>query len=156
MLPPFADYSTGEAGGLLAAAVALTTLAIKVGDWLKLWRREGREQDRKDESETLARMEAMLDRVERDLEASKQENRRLTTLIDSIRVTAEREMQKCRDEAHRATVRAERAVVWIRNVEAFLRSRNINDFAPWADEPGPVVPHGPAPTTDVSDDGGYP
>jgi hypothetical protein len=151
-----ADYSAGEAGGLLGAAVALTALAMKLGDWVKGWKQQSRENKRQDESETLTRMEAMLDRVERNLKDSEKENRRLRDLIDSIRTTAEREMEKCRQEAHLAAVGYARAVVWIKNVETFLRSKNINDFAPWTEAPeyGPIIPHSAAPETDIDDTGG--
>lgn len=104
-----------------------------------------RQARREDESETLSRMEAMLDRSDRQLEAAQRENIRWQEI------------------ANRATVRAERAVVWIKHLEAMLRSKNI-EFEAWVEDGDSKTVYRPPsrPTqaqgdqeTEVGPDGGF-
>lgn len=144
--PLLGDVSTGEAVGLAGVTATVVGLAqFLINEWSK---RKARVEDREDrnsvaertarreeQSDALTRMENLLTRVERQLDAAQRENSTL------------------RLSANRATVRAERAVVWIKHLESRLRDNKIS-FDPWTDEgdDGDEVKVRPA----SEDDGGYP
>lgn len=107
--------------------------------------RKARREDRED---AMARMEKLLDRAEAQMAQDRAENSRL------------------RESANRATVRAERAVLWIKHLESRLREHQI-PFDEWDDRDDlrdpvdPPRPQGgvgtrPAFDPDTSTDGGYP
>lgn len=145
--------TTGDTAWQIVVAGLLGGFLTKATDYVLTFIREqrkdrkenadaARQARREDESEAISRMEAMLDRVERQLAAEKRDNSRYQEL------------------ANRATVRAERAVIWIKHLESRLRDAGIQ-FDPWTEDgesktvyrpPGPG--QGDA-ETDVGADGGY-
>jgi hypothetical protein len=143
--PLLGDVSTGEAVGLAGVVATVVGLVqFLINEWSK---RKARAEDRQDrnsvadrtarreeQSDALTRMENLLTRVERQLDAAQREN-------STLRVCA-----------NRATVRAERAVVWIKHLESRLRDNKI-PFDPWAE--GDDGDDGKA-RPELAADGGYP
>jgi hypothetical protein len=129
------------AGGVVVKGA---DILIKVLKDSRAARTKDREAERKyqkqDESEILARMEALLNRAERNLEDSQRREQR----------AVEREQRAIQRE-QRASIKAERAVVWIKHLESRLRENNI-PFDAWVDEvePEPAKGRGDA-ETDVDD-----
>lgn len=97
----------GLAGGVLTKAI----------DFLVTLVREGRKEKREDKSDTLSRMERLLDRAEVQQAAQK------------------RETDRAWKTANKAIVRAERAVMWIKHLESKLREAGI-EFDAWVEVDG--------------------
>ena len=118
-------------GGIAKAA----EFAVRLLQTRREVSQQDRQQKREDRDDAIAHMERLLNRAEKQLEAR---DRQIAVLSTA---------------ANRATVRAERAVVWIQHLEATLKLHKI-PFEPYREDDG-APPSQQAIETDVAD-GGYP
>ncbi len=157
IFPIFGEVSSEtigvSVGSVAAFAFIREMVAILLGWWReskKVKREEtdaSRQQKREDLDGNLTRMEKLLDRADRELAAK-----------DRQIAAKDRQVAALIGTANKATVKAERAVVWIKHLEGVLRFHKIDDYQAWVDDDDDEAKPDAKPEaeTDVGGDGGYP
>lgn len=123
---------SGKDAGLATLLVMFGGAVVWLTTYLAQRRKDRRKDAREDEDNAIARLQALLDRVDKDRLESKAEAEKLA-----------RELRAMQIELLRVNVKAERAIAWIRHLEAALSNNDIA-YRPWTEEPtGDSATHAP-------------